>query len=395
MDFLAFFAGLAAGFSALVPFIHANLVLQFSGKFFSGWSAAVFAVVLSFSRLCWESFASVFFAVASPNQGASVLPGHRLALEGKGVAAVSVMLRSFLLSLFFCVLLLPVAFLLMPFLRGFLMPAIPFLLLGLFFLLVFSEAAEKRFSAVLVFLLSGLLGFSLFSFPTVKEPLFPLLTGLFAFPALFTAAQNEEKIPLQKKFFFSISPKLVFAGCLLGFFSGLLPAITPAFLASAAFFFFEASPFHFLSLNAAIVFSKLFYDFVSVATIGKARSGAAAVVMQSAGTMQFQDVLVLLFLGVAAFLLHYFLVRFKSAALADKISRLDHGRLNSFLFLFLAFSILLVSGPFGLFVSATAACVGLLPVLLGTKRAYSTGALIVPALLYYSGLNYFLVSLVR
>ena len=391
----AIVAGLFAGFSALVPFVHANLVLAFSNSVFSPESAAVFAVVLSFSRLPWEALASVFFAIPSPGQNASVLPAHRLVLAGDGLAALRTTLSSFALSLFCCVLLLPLALFLVPFLYSALRLAVPFILLCVVLVTVFSEHSRKNaLLGLFVFMLSGSLGFSVLSFPTVNEPLFPLLTGLFGFSSLFLAVSENERPPAQRDLGPSVDRKMVFAGVLLGLFSGLLPAVTPAFLASAALFFFEAAPLQFLSLNASIVFSKLFFDFAAAATIGKARSGAAAAVL-GAGSPSVSFLAILLALGAGAFLLHAALVFSTCRAFSKGISSLNSRNFNLALLAFLSVSVLLVSGPVGLFIASTAACVGLLPALLKIRRAYSLGALMVPTLLYYSGLNYALVSLVR
>jgi len=384
-------AGFAAGFLGLLPFFHTNTLLELTKGFFAEpFALAVFAAALAGSHAVFEAAPAVFFAVPSANQGVAVLPAHAMTRDGRGLTALKTLAYSLAGGFAFAVLLSPAATLALPVAFELLKPFAAIALAAAIAAFVLSEKnPAKAVTGVGLLLLSGALGVLALSFPLSKDPLFALLTGFFCIPALLlsfggkNAEQKEEKV--------SVDWKLVFLGSALGALSALLPAMTPAVIAAIALSVMERRPSAFLSLASAVAGSKLAFDFLATGLIGKARSGAAFAAMEALGRPSLLETVVLLAACGAALFAATALLALackKIPALFDKFSRSANK-------VFLAAVVAMVffyCGWAGLFIAAIAACIGLLAVLLQSRRSYCNGSLLVPALLYFTGFNYALAS---
>lgn len=382
-----FAAGFAAGLAGLIPFLHTNTLLELLQGFFAEPLAlAVFAAALAGSHAVFEAAPAVFFAVPSANQNVSVLPAHAMTREGKGLAALKILVYSLAGGFAFAVLLTPAAALVLPPAFEFLKPFAALALAAAIAAFVLSEKnLVKAALGTGLLLLSGALGFLALEFPLSRDPLFALLTGFFCIPSLLLSfggknvAQKNERV--------SIDWKLVFTGGALGAFSALLPAMTPAVIAAIAFSFLERRPLAFLSLASAVAGSKLAFDFAATALIGKARSGAAFTAMEALGRPSaVETILLLAACGAALFAATALL-----ALAYKKIPKLFGNLSPTANKVFLAAVITMVfvyCGWSGLFIAGVAASIGLLAVVCGSRRSYCNGSLLIPALLYFTGLNY-------
>lgn len=394
---LALFSGIAAGVVGVMPFLHANSLVNFfsSNPFFtSPLHAAVFFAALGAAHLVFASFPAVFFGLPSAGQAISVLPAHSLALRGRGFEALQAMLYAIFGALLLALALSPAFHFFSkaayPFFAPFVLPAL-LAVVALFFV------SEKNFSNAVagaaIFLLSGFFGFIVLSFSFVADPLLPLLTGLFGLPLLLLSfsSSNPPKQELGNPLPTASKAHMV-AGVLLGGASTFIPAVSPAVASSAAFLALgESSPLNFLALSTAVSASKAVFDVGSVFSIGKARSGVAAAVSQNISGFGEQWI-VLLAVGVAGFaaLALAFLSSRKAVALFSSL----HGRKVSLLVLFAAIAGLHFSGgAVGVAIAVVACLLGLIPSLGGLRHAYLTGALILPTILHYSGFSHQLVSL--
>src|SRR3989338_10490063 len=81
---------------------------------------------------------------------------------------------------------------LQPYVQG----IIGYLLVLIMGYMIGKDKAKWKQSLVL-FMLSGCLGLLVFSIPTLKQPLFPLLSGLFGFSLLLVSLFQKSKIPKQ------------------------------------------------------------------------------------------------------------------------------------------------------------------------------------------------------
>jgi TctA family transporter len=284
----------------------------------------------------------------------------------------------------FSILLFPLVFALLPSVFLFVQPVAGF---ALALVVLFSIASKKKlFETSFVFLASGIVGLVILSKPLVAEPLFPLLSGLFGIPALFFAFNLAPPKTQQEAGAVNISLKTVLLGALLGAFSSILPALSPAFLVSLLFLLLDSPEKEktFLEASAATLVSKNFFDFAAFFLIGKARSGAVA--FSAAELLSLPNLLVALTAGSIAF--------FAALALATYFSRfLSKIRLGKTFFMaiaaFISLASFLLGGPAGLLILATASSLGLACGILGVNKSSLMGCLIIPSLCFFFGFSFF------
>src|SRR3990172_10687229 len=166
--FLALFLGIGAGtFTGLAPGIHTNTVaagvlagLAFLTTYFSPLAFGVFLVSMVILHSFVDFIPSIFLGAPDDSETAlSVLPGHRMLLEGRGYEALQLTVIGGIGASLVGLALLPLFG--FAILHGYekLGIIIPLLILAfsIFFILLEKEL-KKIIWAVIVFLLSGVLG---------------------------------------------------------------------------------------------------------------------------------------------------------------------------------------------------------------------------------------------
>ena len=117
--FLGCILGVVTG---LTPGLHINLVaviLFGVSPLLLGYTNAVvlasFIIAMSITHTFTDFISSVYLGAPSDDTALSVLPGHRMLLEGKGHEAVKLTVIGSLLALIFSILLVPLLVIAVPF----------------------------------------------------------------------------------------------------------------------------------------------------------------------------------------------------------------------------------------------------------------------------------------
>src|SRR3989344_2444601 len=188
--------------TGLIPGLHINLIIvillaSLSNPLISNIppiALVLFIVSLSITHIIIDFIPTSLLGVPEEDSFLAILPAHKFLLRGKALQAVSLLSFGALTSSIFIIPISIVFIFLIPKTILILSPIIPFILL---FTLLFSTIRENNlYEATIVTILGGVLGYLTFSLP-VKEPLLPILTGLFGLPALILSIKNKTKIPKQ------------------------------------------------------------------------------------------------------------------------------------------------------------------------------------------------------
>lgn len=384
IQLLAILAGILLGiFSGLMPGVHSNTIASVLSTLpIPADAFALLIVAVLAAHLVFQFFPSIFLSIPDDSVVVSVLPGHRMALEGKGREALSVCVAAVMIAAGASALLLPVSLAVLPAAYSFVEPNMALVLVAASMFLLASEKKMRKITlAAFVFLLAGALGIASMR-SAINDPLFPAFSGLFAASGILLSFTSTRGIPAQK----NGGTKLDFLpyvaiGIIAGMLSDLLPGIAaPAQIAVfASAFVFTEDARKFLALIASIAASHAIFAFGALLSIGKAREGALAIMNELKPVLPTDlPVLVgvfLLSLGVSAFLL------MKLAKHANKLQTLDIKTLNLGILAYLVAAVAIISGAGGLLLFATSTAVGLLPPLLGIRRTHVMGLIIVPAIM--------------
>ncbi|MBI4416437.1 MAG: tripartite tricarboxylate transporter permease [Euryarchaeota archaeon] len=432
-------AGLATG---LLPGIHVNnvalavlaaepvIAAGLVGLVGPGQEAVALASFLAAAAVAHSMAAllpSVFLGAPDADTALSVLPGHRLLAQGRGMEAVLLGVRgAFLAALLAIPFLLPFRLLLGDPVEGYerLRALVPFLLLLLVALLLVTERrgsrpdGRKRAWAVVVLLLSGVLGAVVLragfltdswrpvSVPTASLVLFPLFTGLFGLPTLLLGANHRGRLPPQ-----DLGPaeplppwrrtRGLVSGTLAGATVSWFPGLGGASATVVAQMLAGGEPREgdpeadreFLFAAGAANTATTVFTFATLFVVLRARSGVAAAVeavadplpvWQPAGNVPALFAAVLLALLVSAALAYGCTSRLVRP-FALLAGRVRYARLVRAVAIALTVGVFLATGPLGLLVLGTAAAIGLIPPLVGIRRVHLMGALLVPLVLGWIG----------
>ena len=338
---------------------------------------------------------SVFIGAPDPDDVISALPGHRLLLEGRGMAAVrSAAIGSCVGACASIILAIPLQLILMSGVSDYLDSITAIVLIAVIATMIMHEKDRKNaLWCFLTILVSGLLGLICMDLEMPSEGmiigstmLFPMLTGLFGMPTMLQALRNPVIEKQEDDCEYPVGPipgiKGVITGVLTGWFPGIT-STTGAILSDSITP--EKKPEGFIAMTASVGTSAAIIMLVTMSITGHGRSGTMIIIGDILGdsiigAMNTFFLLLLLTAAFAAFL-GYCSTILCGKMMSKVINHIDTLILNRFCIILIVSLVLLMTGPFGLLILAVSTALGFLPIRLGVSRVYLTGCLLIPALL--------------
>lgn len=386
--FLGIFIGI---FTGLMPGIHVNLVATtllalspFLLNYLQPLSLAVFIISLSITHSFLDTIPSVYLGAPENENALSVLPGQKMLLKGEAYMAVKITILGTFLGMIFAVLLIPLFFFIAKNFYPLFKPYVIYFLSLIIFYMIIRE--KNFFLAFFIFLISGCLGLIVFSM-NLKEPLFPILSGLFGVSGLIISFNENTKIPEQKiDKKIDISFREVFSSIfgssigvfLIQFFPGLGPA-QGAVIASQ--FVKNIKDKTYLALVGAQGTMSVVFSLVTFYVLGKAKDGSI-VVLSKLIKLDFDIFLILIFAMLFSGSFSVFLVCYFSKIFSSLIIRINYQIMVLFVILFIVFMSFILNGLIGILILICATSIGLLAPLKGVARNHAMGCLLIPVLFY-------------
>jgi len=393
--FLAIAFGIIAGvFTGLTPGIHTNLVAAVLVSlspallhYTTPVVLAVFIISISITNSFLDSIPSIFLGAPESDTILGVLPGHRYLLKGWGYMAVKLTLVGSIGAVIMGVLFFPLSIPLVKIIYPLAEPVIGYLLIGVALFGIWQD--KKKLWAIFIFFLSGVFGLVVLNMPLLKQPLFPLLSGLFGVSTLLISLNGSTSIPEQKiaeeiKLSPWLTLKALLSGQFSGFLTGILPGMGPAQAAALSMQITRNLGDHgFMILNGSINMFNFIFSISTLYAIDKARNGSIAAISELMDAVTVPDIIIFL----AAILIS----AAASVYLALKIAQLFAALMNrvnykiiilSVIGLIVSFTILLC-GWLGIIVLVVSTSIGLVPAIVKTGRTHGMACLLVPVILYF------------
>lgn len=450
-------AGVVAGiFTGLAPGVHVNNVATVLVAGRTAVTGLIASVLAWADPTAWEALAilscfivgnlvshsfldfvpSVFLGAPEEKTALSVLPGHRLLLEGRGFEAVWLSARGSLLGTLLAVaLLLPLRFVMGDPIEGYarIEPYIAIVLIALVAALVLSEretraanghrisgAWAQRARALLLFLAAGLLGtvaldtdlFSRWNWlplgPLLDDfgtlVLFPLFSGLFGISTLLLSLERDLVVPHQREDTDGARVRWGrgvacggLAGAAVSWFPGLssgAATVLAQWVAGRGHRDERDANREFIVALGGVGTATSVLTVAALFIIGRARSGAAAAIraLVPPDALGWPDPLdlpgLLLILCGAALLaaaVSYPLTLCIARRFARWIGRVPYDRVARIVLVGLGALLFVLAGIMGVLLAAVATVLGLLPPRIGVKRIHLMGCLLLPVILLYLG----------
>ncbi len=390
---LAIAVGIIAGtITGLIPGIHINLIgsflIAFSGILFYTISPiylVVFIAAMAITHTFLDFIPSILLGCPDTDTELSTLPGHELLKQGEGYQAILLTLYG---SLGAIILLIIIAF---PF--GFLITKLyepvrvilPYLLILVSILLLTLEK-RKWLKALLAFLLTGALGYLVLNSEVLREPLLPMLTGLFGSSMLILSIKNKTEVPEQK-----VSPPKVklFRPLLGSVISAPLCSFLPGLGSGQAAIIGNTitnkrgDKKDFLILLGATNTLVMGFSFITLYLFAKTRTGAAAAIKELISFNSINLLILILVVVLISGIASFFLAKNLSKFFVKRIQKINYTKISIGTLIFLCIIILLVSGFLGFIVFIISTLIGLFCISLKVRRTNMMGCLLIPVIIFY------------
>lgn len=391
---IGLFVGILAGcITGLIPGVHVNLIsllaLTFSPKlleYTTPLPIGVFIIAMSVTHSFLDFIPSVFLGAPDSSTALSVLPGHKLLLEGKAYEAVKLTLVGSLGSLIFCILLVPLLIPFVNFVYPILKNYVGYVLIVIVLFMIFRD--KNKFWNAIIFLLSGCLGIIVLAIPNLNNPLFPMLSGLFGLSMLIVSLTQNVIIPkqiisntikLSKKNIFRAIFSASIAGTLTSFFPGMGPS-QGAVLASELNK--DMDDYGFMILVGGINTVNFVLSLITLLLLNKARNGAVIVVRELIGQISITQVLVFLSVSLVVGGIATILALNLTKIFSVVISKVNYNALVILIIVLITGLTIYFGGLLGLAILVVSTALGIVPGELGIARNHAMGCLILPVILF-------------
>ncbi len=393
---IAILLGCLAGVvTGLTPGLHINLValILFSiSPILLGYTnviaVASFIIAMSITHTFTDFISATYLGAPSDDTALAVLPAHRLLLDGKGHEAIRLTVIGSLLCLILTIILSPLLIIIVPIIFSNLKNYIGWILLAVVvFMILREENMNKKFWAFVVVALSGILGLIVFNVPNLKDPLLPMLSGLFGVSVLFLSLTQKVILPIQRTTeMVKVKTKNVVKALGSGIFSGSLvsifPGLGPAQAAVVAGQFVrKIDVFSYLIMIGGINTVSMILSLITLFTIEKARNGSIIVVQQLLQSIDINVLILFLAVALIAGSIATFLTLYVSKIFSTIMNKVNYSMLSIFIIAFISSMVLYFSGFAGLLILVIATFIGLIPNIVNISRSNSMACLLVPIIL--------------
>lgn len=390
----AFIIGIIAGtFTGLAPGIHINLIAAIlvssisKFPFISPLPAAVFIVAMSITHTFIDFIPSIFLGVPEEDSFLAVLPGHQMLLEGRAHEAIIYTVYGSLSSIITLIIFTPILFQYLDNLYIVMTSFIPLILIFVSCYLILRE--DNIFLSLFIFLSSGILGVLTFASP-VREPLLPMLTGLFGISSLIANFNSsifkvKQKIPKLKSIFMSKKDflKAFIPISLITPLVTFLPGISSSHVATISSEIVPQEKKGFLFMLGSVSTTMMALTFITVYTIEKSRSGSAAAVKEILPSVSSQEIWFIILTVITSAIIAFIIAINISKSFSSILSKVNYKYLNLIVIFILFIVNLYFTNMLGILVLITSTALGIFAINSNSRRINLMGCLILPVISYY------------
>jgi len=391
---IALFLGLTAGtITGLIPGIHINLVGAFlvsftttSLFFIQPLYLVIFITSMAITHTFIDFIPSILLGSPDTDTELSVLPGHKMLFEGKGYEAILLTCYGSLASIFLLLIIIFPSLFIISKTYDTIQRIIPFLLILIIGSLILME--KRKINALIVVFLTGTLGFFVLNTEILKQPLLPLLTGLFGSSMLLISINNKLKIPEQKitKPEKPLKPRPIIGSLIASPLCCFLPGLgagQAAIIGNTITKIPQKDKKSFLILLGATNTLVMAFSFITLYAISKTRTGATVAIKDIIGMMEIKILFLILITIMVSGILAFFITKKLSFLFSKNLNKINYTKLSITTLVLLTIIILSVSKILGLFVFIISTITGIYCISLKVRRTNMMGCLIIPTIIFY------------
>lgn len=379
--------------TGLVPGIHINLIATIVLvnstlllSYFSLQEVIIFLLVMGIIHSFIDFIPSILFGVPTNDTILSVLPGHRLVLEGRGYEAIFLSSLGSLFGMVMSIFVIVVLFFYLENLYKFFFVYIPYFLIFVLFFMVFLEPRfNKKFWSFIIILFSGGLGMMALNSYHLNESLLVLFSGIFGISSLLFSLNDTSSIPKQDfrrdtKVTLSLLKPLSLAS-ICATLCSISPGLGSAQAATMASLFMRSiSAEIFIVVLSSINTMNFTISILSLYLIDKARNGVVVVISQL-HSISFEEVLLYIIIMFVCAIIGFFLTLFVGKQSIYFFNYCDVRKISIGIIVFIILLVFFITSWIGLLYLLLSTCIGLLTLELEVRRIHLMSVLLLPIIL--------------
>lgn len=390
--------GIHVNTAGAILFAVSTILLSFVSPEF----LCVLMVSMSIAHALLEFVPSMLLGVPEEGTALSVLPGHKMVLEGRSKEAIRIVSIGGFGAIIVTILLLPIFAIVLPPTYELLKPVTWILLLIASIYLIYKVTSTLKgfLWSLLLFILSGILGWIIFQAPLSSGiSLMCVFSGLFGISTILFSLNDNSTIPHQNKFYElnldSAKIKSIITGGTTGAILGFLPGFGPAQgsviaqSASGQSNNDDENTTNFLLAISGLNTSDCLFSLIAIYLIGNPRSGIAVYMSYLISEFNLSHLIVFIFASLIAVSLSLALCLKLGDSFSKLMSGIDYRKL-SIAVIILQVILLYIFGlyyqaplPYLTLMLVTSTAMGLLPHYLDVGKSHLMGVLIIPAIIIY------------
>lgn len=390
--------GIHVNTAGAILFAVSTILLSFVSPEF----LCVLMVSMSIAHALLEFVPSMLLGVPEEGTALTVLPGHKMVLEGRSKEAIRIVSIGGFGAIIVTILLLPIFAIVLPPTYEFLKPVTWILLLIASIYLIYKVTSTLKgfLWSLLLFILSGILGWIIFQAPLSSGiSLMCVFSGLFGISTILFSLNDNSTIPHQNKFYEldldNAKIKSIITGGTTGAILGFLPGFGPAQgsviaqSASGQSNNDDENTTNFLLVISGLNTSDCLFSLIAIYLIGNPRSGIAVYMSYLISEFNLSHLIAFIFASLISVSLSLALCLKLGDSFSKLMSGIDYRKL-SIAIIVLQVILLYI---FGLYYQApllyltlmlvTSTAMGLLPHYLDVGKSHLMGVLIIPAIIIY------------
>ena len=341
---------------------------------------------------------AAFIGAPEADTALSLLPAHRLLLEGRVYeATVLSAIGSFGAVIFSLLCLIPFYFIVSSRLFAILQSHLLYLLIGISAILILTESSSERMEphlaimlSTMVFIIAGIFGIVLQNLPVPMY--FPAFTGLFGLSTILYSLFYTPEIPPQEIKEPEIRGmgilKSIVSGAVFGSMVSILPGITSAHATVMAMLARRnREPEQVILTLSGVNTANVIFCTATLFLTLRARSGTMIAINRIMEVQPWEGIaphpalfqLLIAVLTASAF--SFFITRYMGKQFSLFFCRIPYRKMLFGIIISLTLLVFVITGWLGLLVLFVATTIGLIPICTGVKRSNCMGVLLLPIII--------------
>lgn len=386
--FAAVFGVLVGVITGIIPGLHVNFIATIFLT--TDWNFIFFApfiMSLAVTHTFLDAIPSTFLGCPNADTAIEALPAHKFVQNGYGIDAILLLTGGAFFSLLLTAIFAPIIYYLSPILYRGIKPALPVILpLLLIFLIMREQTLKQKILATIIVLLAGFLGAIVLNNNLLKDPFFPLLSGLFGISSLLLSLQEQNYLPPQHPLTVGAPVKTVINSCIRALIAGFIAALLPGVGASQSTNVTapkENSERAYLLTVGGVSTVTTILALVTSITLLKSRSGIVSALITIAPLTN-ELLIELLLVSIIAGSIASILTLALSIPVANLLTRINIKWFNCTIIIATIILSLFIDGYRGLLVLITATAIGILAPIWKVSRSHNMACILIPVILLLS-----------